>query len=59
MDKLFPEPGSLFAVAAVLPVPSPVRAVYSVSGLNRDVRTLLESGIGLPERADQRGHQTV
>jgi exodeoxyribonuclease VII large subunit len=46
MDKLFPEPGSLFAVAAVLPMPSPVRAVYSVSGLNRDVRTLLESGIG-------------
>src|SRR5580693_7236751 len=46
MDKLFPDPGSLFAAAAVLPVPSALRAVYSVSGLNRDVRTLLESGIG-------------
>src|SRR5579862_9500582 len=46
MDELFPESRPQLVTAAVRGVAAPARTVYSVSGLNRQVRMLLESGIG-------------
>lgn len=46
MKSRFPQPDPQLMLEAAVSVTAAVRSVYSVSRLNRDVRTLLESGIG-------------